>query len=59
MMAKSLVTIEGLAKGVDPEISMGRIASPLLLKVAKPDMKDLLSMGKNLPKLAGQFLQRS
>ena len=59
MLAKSLVTIEGLAKGIDPQISMARIASPVLFKAARPDFKDLLSMGKKLPKIAGQFLHKT
>ncbi|SMF71183.1 ABC1 kinase family protein [Pseudobacteriovorax antillogorgiicola] len=59
MMVKSLVTVEGLARGIDPQVSMGRIATPLLFKVAKPDVKDLLAFSKRLPKFAGQFLNRA
>jgi ubiquinone biosynthesis protein len=57
LMSKSLVTIEGLAKGIDPEVPLKRIASPLLLRAAKPGLQDLLRMGQNLPKLARHFLR--
>ena len=59
MLAKSLVTIEGLAKGIDPEISMARVASPVLFKAARPEVKDLIAMTKKLPKIAGQFFSGS
>ncbi len=55
MMAKSLITIEGLAKGIDPKISLGRVATPVLLKAAKPGMKDIMAIGMKLPSLARQF----
>jgi ubiquinone biosynthesis protein len=55
MMAKSLITIEGLAKGIDPKISLGRVATPVLLKAAKPSMKDIMAIGMKLPSLARQF----
>ncbi len=44
MMAKSLLTIEGLARGIDPEIAMARIATPVLFKAAKPGFKDIIAM---------------
>ena len=59
MMAKSLITVEGLAKGIDPQIAMGRIATPLLFKAAKPQMKDLVELSRKLPRFAGQFLNRA
>jgi predicted unusual protein kinase regulating ubiquinone biosynthesis (AarF/ABC1/UbiB family) len=55
MMAKSLITIEGLATGIDPKISLGRVATPVLLKAAKPSMKDIMAIGMKLPSLARQF----
>ncbi len=55
LMAKSLITIEGLAKGIDPKISLGRVATPVLLKAAKPGMKDIMAIGMKLPSLARQF----
>jgi ubiquinone biosynthesis protein len=57
MMVKSLVTIEGLAKGIDPEISIARTATPLLFKAAKPGFSDWLAMGKLLPKMAKEILK--
>ncbi|MEZ4743645.1 MAG: AarF/ABC1/UbiB kinase family protein [Bdellovibrionota bacterium] len=51
LMAKSLVTIEGLAKGIDPEVPIKRIATPVLFKAARPGISDFLMLGKNLPKL--------
>ena len=53
LMAKSLLTIEGLAKGIDPEIKTVRVASPVLFKAAKPGLNDIIKMSKKLPKLAG------
>jgi ubiquinone biosynthesis protein len=55
LMAKSLVTIEGLAKGIDPEVPLKRIASPVLLAAARPGLQELFTMTKNLPKIARRF----
>ena len=55
MMAKSLITIEGLAKGIDPSVSMARVATPVLWRAARPGLKDLVNMSKRLPQLAKQF----
>ncbi|MFW7377799.1 MAG: ABC1 kinase family protein [Oligoflexus sp.] len=59
LMAKSLLTIEGLARGIDPEVAMGRIATPVLLRAAKPGLKDLMAFSKRLPKMASQILKRA
>ena len=58
LMAKSLITIEGLAKGIDPKVSMARAATPVLLKAARPGLTDLVMMGKRLPQIARQLLGR-
>ncbi len=58
MMAKSLITIEGLARGIDPKVSLGRIATPVLLRAARPGLADFLAMGKTLPRLARQMFQK-
>ena len=50
MMAKSLMTIEGLAKGLDPDVAMLRVATPVLFRAARPRLKDLLAMAARLPK---------
>ncbi len=52
LMAKSLLTIEGLARGIDPGISMARVATPVLLRAARPSIKDLFYMGKRMPVVA-------
>ncbi len=49
LMAKSLLTIEGLARGIDPEVSFARAAGPVLLRAAKPTISEILSMGKRVP----------
>ncbi len=51
LMAKSLLTIEGLARGIDPEVSFARAAGPVLLKAARPSIGEMLSMGKRIPSL--------
>lgn len=55
LMAKSLITIEGLAKGLDPKVSLGRVATPVLFRAARPGFKDIAAMTKRLPALAKQF----
>lgn len=49
LMMKSLVTIEGLAKGIDPEISLMRVAGPVLFRAARPGIKDIWRMVVRLP----------
>lgn len=56
MMVKSLLTIEGLAKGIDPELSFTRAAGPILFKAAKPNLQDILSMSRKLPNLMKKVL---
>lgn len=55
MMAKSLITIEGLAKGLDPDVSLARAATPVLLRAARPTLKDIMALGSRLPSLAKQY----
>ncbi len=57
MMAKSLLTIEGLARGLDPKVSLGRIATPVLLKAAQPTWSDMWAITRKLPSVAKQFLR--
>ena len=56
LMAKSLLTIEGLARGIDPKISLARVASPLLLKAARPEFRDVVAFSKKVPALTRRFL---
>ena len=58
LMAKTLLTVEGLAKGIDPEVKTIRVASPVLFKAARPGVDDLIKMSKKLPKLAGLWFGR-
>lgn len=58
MMAKSLITIEGLAKGLDPKVSIARIATPVLFRAARPGFKDIAAVTRRLPDLAKQFFNR-
>ena len=51
LMVKSLITIEGLAKGIDPNIAVARVAAPVLLKAAQPKLADLLLLPSTLPRL--------
>ena len=55
LMAKSLITIEGLARGIDPDVALARVAAPVLFKAAQPGLKDLWSLGRSLPRLARQL----
>ncbi len=59
MMAKSLVTIEGLARGIDPRIMVARVATPVLFRAAKPTLRDFWAMGRQMPNLARRFFAKS
>jgi ubiquinone biosynthesis protein len=58
MMAKSLMTIEGLARGIDENVSFARAAGPVLFRAARPEFSDFVQMAKQLPKLAGKWLKK-
>ncbi len=55
LMAKSLITIEGLARGIDPKVSMLRAATPVLWRAAKPGVKEFMALAKKLPSFLRQF----
>lgn len=55
LMAKSLLTVEGLARGIDPDLSFARVAGPVFFKAAKPSLTEVLSMGVRLP----QFVKKT
>ena len=59
MMAKSLVTIEGLARGMDPRIMIARVATPVLFRAAKPGLNDFLALGGRLPALAKRWFAKT
>lgn len=47
LMVKTLVTIEGVAKGLDTNISLTKVGLPVLLRAFRPSMSDFLgSIGK-------------
>lgn len=58
LMAKSLLTIEGLAKGIDPEVSLARLATPVLFRAVKPGFSEILLLTRRLPRLARQFFRQ-
>lgn len=55
MMAKTLVTIEGLARGIDPDIKLAYAATPVLLRVARPSLRDWFKLAGKLPSLMKEF----
>ena len=57
LMAKSLVTIEGLARGIDPQVSLARVATPVLFKAAKPGWKEVVAFSRRLPGLVRKSFQ--
>lgn len=58
MMAKSLLTIEGLSRGIDEDVSFARVAGPVLFRAAGPELSDIVQMVKQLPRLAGKWLSK-
>ena len=52
LMAKSLLTIEGLARGIDPDVKLVRVASPVLFRAARPGVEDFVKISRKLPTLA-------
>lgn len=56
LMVKSIITLEGLAKGIDPNIPLLRIAGPILLKASKPSFTDWVRFIKKMPALKKQVL---
>lgn len=55
MMAKTLVTVEGVARGIDPDIKLAYAATPVLLRVARPGIGDIFRLAAKLPSLMKQF----
>jgi ubiquinone biosynthesis protein len=46
MMAKALVTVEGLSRGIYKDIPLGKVAAPVLLRVARPSVGDFFRMAR-------------
>ena len=57
LMAKTLLTVEGLAKGID-QVKTIRVASPVLFKAARPGVDDLIKMSKEAPKTCWPWFGR-
>ncbi len=57
MMAKSLLTVEGLAKGIDPRVSFKSIAAPVLFRAARPGIRDVIKLTTKAPSLAMTLLR--
>jgi ubiquinone biosynthesis protein len=48
LMAKALITIEGLAKGIDANVSLKMAAAPILWRAAKPSWRELWTLGTKI-----------
>jgi ubiquinone biosynthesis protein len=58
LMGKSLVTIEGLARGVDANVPFARVAGPVLFRAADPGLGDVVALAKQLPGLLRTYLKK-
>jgi ubiquinone biosynthesis protein len=58
LMAKSLLTIEGLARGIDADVSFARVAGPVLFRASDPKLGDVLALAKQLPSILNRFLRK-
>lgn len=58
LMAKSLITIEGLARGIHADVPMARVAGPVLFRAADPGIEDFIALAKQLPNVLGRYLRK-
>jgi ubiquinone biosynthesis protein len=58
MMAKSLLTVEGLARGIDAEVPLARVAGPVLFRAADPGFRDFVAMAKQLPNILSRYMRK-
>jgi ubiquinone biosynthesis protein len=58
LMAKSLLTVEGLARGIDADVPMARVAGPVLFRAADPGFADFVALAKQFPKMLGRYLKK-
>jgi ubiquinone biosynthesis protein len=58
LMAKSLVTIEGLARGIDQDVPFARVAGPVLFRAADPGLGDVVALAKQLPGLLKGYFRK-
>ena len=59
LMVKSILTIEGLAKGIDADVSFTRVAAPVLFWAARPEFSDIIAMAKQLPRAATGWIKKA
>ncbi len=58
LMAKSLLTIEGLARGIDGDVSFARVAGPVLFRASDPKWGDVLALAKQIPTMVSRYLRK-
>ncbi len=58
LMAKSLMTIEGLARGIDANVPFAMVAGPVLFRAADPSFSDIVALAKQMPNLVRRFLKK-
>jgi hypothetical protein len=57
-MAKSLMTIEGLARGIDANVPFAMVAGPVLFRAADPSLGDIFALVKQMPNLMRRFFNK-
>jgi hypothetical protein len=57
-MAKSLMTIEGLARGIDANVPFAMVAGPVLFRAADPSFSDIVALAKQMPSIVRRFLKK-
>jgi ubiquinone biosynthesis protein len=58
LMAKSLMTIEGLARGIDANVPFAMVAGPVLFRAADPSFSDIVALAKQMPNIVRRFLKK-
>jgi ubiquinone biosynthesis protein len=58
LMAKSLMTIEGLARGIDADVPFAMVAGPVLFRAADPSLGDMLALMRQVPNIMRRFLNK-
>jgi ubiquinone biosynthesis protein len=58
LMAKSLMTIEGLARGIDANVPFAMVAGPVLFRAADPSLGDIFALVKQMPNLMRRFFNK-
>ena len=58
LMAKSLLTIEGLARGIDSDVPFARVAGPVLFRASDPGVGDIIAIAKQLPGMLIRYMKK-